>query len=124
MLGVAGPVIENYSRTTNLPWTIDGRAIAKQFNIPRVQLLNDLEATAYGLLWLRPDELEVLNAGNPPKNGRPGSHCAGTGLGEGIIIWDGKHTVPCRPREVIRILHPTMIKKLNCSDISGLSISM
>ena len=64
--GIAGPVIDNRCQTTNLPWVIDGRIIAKQFNIPQAQLINDLEATAYGLLWLRPDELEVLNAGNPP----------------------------------------------------------
>ena len=73
------------------PLDIDGRAIAKQFNIPRVQLLNDLEATAYGLLWLRPDELEVLNAGNPPnKRQALALIAAGTGLGEGILFWDGK----------------------------------
>ncbi|HEY5932612.1 MAG TPA: glucokinase [Nitrospira sp.] len=89
--GVAGPVIDNRCQTTNLPWVIDGRTIAKQFNIPRAQLLNDLEATAYGLLWLRPDELEVLNAGNPPnKRQALALVAAGTGLGEGILFWDGK----------------------------------
>ncbi|HEU5407796.1 MAG TPA: glucokinase, partial [Nitrospira sp.] len=89
--GIAGPVIDNRCQTTNLPWVIDGRTIAKQFNIPRVQLLNDLEATAYGLLWLRPDELEILNAGNPPnKRQALALIAAGTGLGEGILFWDGK----------------------------------
>ncbi|MGE3976505.1 MAG: glucokinase [Nitrospira sp.] len=89
--GIAGPVIDNRCQTTNLPWVIDGRTIAKQFNIPRVQLLNDLEATAYGLLWLRPDELEILNAGNPPnKRQALALVAAGTGLGEGILFWDGK----------------------------------
>lgn len=89
--GIAGPVIDNRCQTTNLPWVIDGRTIAKQFNIPQAQLLNDLEATAYGLLWLRPDELEVLNAGNPPnKRQALALIAAGTGLGEGILFWDGK----------------------------------
>ncbi|MFY4729902.1 glucokinase [Nitrospira sp. BLG_2] len=89
--GVAGPVIDNRCQTTNLPWVIDGRTIAKQFNIPRAQLLNDLEATAYGILWLRPDELEVLNAGSPPKKRQAlALIAAGTGLGEGILFWDGK----------------------------------
>ncbi len=56
-----------------------------------MQLLNDLEATAYGLLWLRPDELEVLNVGNPPKKRQAlALIAAGTGLGEGILFWDGK----------------------------------
>ncbi|WHZ27430.1 MAG: Glucokinase [Nitrospira sp.] len=89
--GIAGPVIDNRCQTTNLPWVIDGRIIAKQFNIPQAQLINDLEATAYGLLWLRPDELEVLNAGNPPsKRQALALIAAGTGLGEGILFWDGK----------------------------------
>lgn len=93
--GVAGPVIDNHSRTTNLPWVVDGSAIAKQFDIPRVQLLNDLEATAYGILWLRPDELEVLNPGSPPRKRQAlALIAAGTGLGEGILFWDGKSYRP------------------------------
>lgn len=93
--GVAGPVFENHSRTTNLPWVIDGHQIAKQFDIPRVQLLNDLEATAYGILLLRPDELEVLNPGTPPKQRQAlALIAAGTGLGEAILFWDGKSYRP------------------------------
>lgn len=93
--GVAGPVIDNHSHTTNLPWEIDGPSIAKQFDIPRVQLINDLAATAYGILWLRPDEVEVLNSGNPPKKRQAlALIAAGTGLGEGILFWDGKSYRP------------------------------
>jgi glucokinase len=93
--GIAGPVIENHSQTTNLPWVVDGAAIAKRFDIPRVQLLNDLEATAYGILLLRPDELEVLNPGNPPKKRQAlALIAAGTGLGEAILFWDGKSYRP------------------------------
>lgn len=93
--GVAGPVIENYSHTTNLPWVVDGPQIAKQFGIPRVQLLNDLEATAYGILLLRSDELEVLNPGTPPgKRQALALIAAGTGLGEAILFWDGKSYRP------------------------------
>jgi glucokinase len=93
--GIAGPIIDNRCQTTNLPWIVDGPAIGKQFGIPRVQLLNDLEATAYGILWLRPDELEVLNTGNPPKKRQAFALiAAGTGLGEGILFWDGKSYRP------------------------------
>ncbi len=88
--GVAGPVIENRSHTTNLPWVIDGHSIAKQFDIPYVRLLNDLEATAHGVLLLRPDEVEVLNAGTPPARRQAlALIAAGTGLGEAILFWDG-----------------------------------
>lgn len=93
--GIAGPVIDNHSETTNLPWVVDGPSIAKQFSIPRVQLLNDLEATAYGIAWLRPGELEILNAGSPPKKRQAlALIAAGTGLGEAILFWDGKSYRP------------------------------
>jgi glucokinase len=88
--GIAGPVIDNRSQTTNLPWVIDGPRIAEQFDIPHVRLLNDLEATAYGILLLRPDEIEVLNPGVPPKKRQAlALIAAGTGLGEAILFWDG-----------------------------------
>lgn len=93
--GIAGPVIENTSKTTNLPWVVDGAALAKRFKIPHVRLLNDLEATAYGLLVLKPNEADILNAGTPPKTkGAMALIAAGTGLGEAILFWDGKTYKP------------------------------
>lgn len=93
--GIAGPVIDNHCETTNLPWVVDGPTIGSRFSIPRVQLLNDLEATAYGILSLRSDELEVLNVGNPPKKRQAlALIAAGTGLGEGILFWDGRSYRP------------------------------
>jgi len=93
--GVAGPVIQNHVHTTNLPWVIDGPTLAKQFDIPAVQLLNDLEATAHGLLLLRPDELYQLNAGKQvPDKQAIALIAAGTGLGEAILFWDGKQYRP------------------------------
>jgi glucokinase len=93
--GIAGPVIQNVSRTTNLPWVVDGAALAKRFDVPKVRLLNDLEATAYGLLLLRPDELHTLNAGQPhPEKQAIGLIAAGTGLGECILFWDGRRYKP------------------------------
>lgn len=88
--GVAGPVFQNHSRTTNLPWVVDGPALSKQFDIRHVQLLNDLEAMAHGILLLRPDELVTLNAGTPPTHKQAiALIAAGTGLGESILFWDG-----------------------------------
>lgn len=93
--GVAGPVIRNRCQTTNLPWVVDGTLLAERFALPRVRLLNDLEATAYGLLVLRPDEVEVLNAGTPPES--PAALAliaAGTGLGEAILFPHRSHYHP------------------------------
>jgi glucokinase len=93
--GVAGPVFQNHSRTTNLPWVVDGPALSKQFDIRHVQLLNDLEAMAYGILLLRPDELVTLNVGTPPSHKQAiALIAAGTGLGESILFWDGQRYRP------------------------------
>ncbi|RIK57939.1 MAG: glucokinase [Nitrospira sp.] len=78
-----------------LPWIIDGGTLSTRFNIPHVRLLNDLEATAYGLPFLRLDELVVLNAGTPPQTKQAlALIAAGTGLGESILYWDGTRYRP------------------------------
>ncbi|MFO0774953.1 MAG: glucokinase [Nitrospiraceae bacterium] len=93
--GVAGPVIDNRCQTTNLPWVISGADLATTFKIPHVRLLNDLEATAHGLLLLRTDEIVTLNAGTPPKSRRClALIAAGTGLGEAILVWTGQRYQP------------------------------
>src|SRR5581483_3334940 len=94
-IGVAGPVIENRCKTTNLPWVVDGAIIADTFQIARVRLLNDLEATAYGLLVLTPDETVTLNKGAAPAAKQAiALIAAGTGLGESILFWDGRRYRP------------------------------
>jgi glucokinase len=74
---------------------VDGAQVSKQFDIGYVQLINDLEAMAYGILLLRPDELVTLNAGTSPS--RPQAIAliaAGTGLGQSILFWDGNRYRP------------------------------
>ncbi len=89
--GVAGPVIDGKAKTTNLPWTLDERLLAEASGSPRVRLLNDLEAAAYGMLRLRPDEQAVLNRGVARSGpGNVAVIAAGTGLGEAMLIWDGE----------------------------------
>ena len=43
-LAIAGPVVEQRVKTTNLPWLVDARTITKKFSIKKVTLLNDLMA--------------------------------------------------------------------------------
>ena len=92
--GIAGPVKQQRCETTNLPWVIDAHEIAQRFDIATVQLLNDLEAAAYGVL-----ELEVfhdLNHKAVPQAGHIAVIAAGTGLGEAILFFDGQmhHAMP------------------------------
>jgi glucokinase len=87
---VAGPVADGRSRVTNLPWELDERRLASQLGTPRVKLLNDLEATAYGMLHLTPEQICSLNVGQrPARKGHVAVIAAGTGLGEALLYWDG-----------------------------------
>ncbi len=87
--GVAGPVVEQRCRTTNLPWVLDAELLKQRFNIERVRLLNDLEAMALGMLQLPEQELIELNPNAEVKIGNKAVIAAGTGLGEAILYWDG-----------------------------------
>ena len=92
-LGVAGPVREGRCRTTNLPWELDERELADAVDAPAVKLLNDVEAAAFGMLYLREDEFVVINRGVPTR-GNIAVIAAGTGLGESILAWDGRRHFP------------------------------
>jgi glucokinase len=87
--GVAGPVIDGKSKTPNLPWVLDVREISRSLGLESVVLINDLEATVYGVLTLNAEHVVVLNEGLPPLEGNMCLIAAGTGLGEAMIYWDG-----------------------------------
>ncbi|MEW6746348.1 MAG: glucokinase [Planctomycetota bacterium] len=92
--GVAGPVREGRVRTTNLPWVVDGAHLAMALGIPRVLVINDLEAMAYGVLVVPRKELLVLNEGVAGATGNAAVIAAGTGLGEAGLFWDGREHRP------------------------------
>lgn len=83
--GIAGPVINNEVKTTNLPWRIAATGIMEQFGINRVILMNDIVAKAYGLENLQPEKFIELNAGTPVHNGNFGLIAAGAGLGQALV---------------------------------------
>jgi len=57
-------------------------------------LLNDLEATAYGLPALGADDVLTLQSGIPNASGNTAVIAAGTGLGEAGLFWDGLQQHP------------------------------
>ena len=89
--GVAGPVHNGRSVATNLPWVVDAATLARELGLSRVWVINDLEATAYGVGALGPADFVTLNAGAADAAGNAAIIAAGTGLGEAGMCWDG-HT--------------------------------
>jgi glucokinase len=82
-------------RTTNLPWTADERRLARDLNIPRVQLVNDLAALAVGCTQIGRASKVVVARGRAVRGGNMAVIAAGTGLGEALLIWDGAKFLPC-----------------------------
>jgi len=86
--GIAGPVRAGRSETTNLPWIVDAQEVSG-LDIGSVSLLNDLEATAWGIGALDDDDFRTLSDGEPDATGNRTVIAAGTGLGQAGLYWDG-----------------------------------
>jgi glucokinase len=92
--GLPGVVIEGRVHTTNLTWEVSESALQAALKC-RVKLLNDLQTTAFGVRYLAPSELEVLNHGVSPRHkGNVAVIAAGTGLGEAFLCFDGSQHHP------------------------------
>ena len=92
--GVAGPVRDAESRITNLPWHISAAAITSRFRLRRASLLNDLEATAWGIQALGEQDFHTLNPGSAHPAGNAAVIAAGTGLGEAGLCRAGERLQP------------------------------
>jgi len=87
--GVPGPVRDGHCHTTNLPWVVDARDLSLALRIPRVLVINDLEAAAAGISDLAPGMRVTIRPGTPDPTGNAALIAPGTGLGEAGLYWDG-----------------------------------
>src|SRR5580765_7506710 len=92
--GLPGPVRDGRLKLTNLPWTLDVRDLSRSLSIEHVFLINDLEANGYGIPELAPEMIYTLHEGDANAGGHRGLVSAGTGLGQALLIWDGKKHLP------------------------------
>lgn len=83
--GVAGPVVGNRARLTNITWDVSALEMTARLGTPRVQLLNDLEAMANSAGVLTSDEVVLLQEGVMRADGNAAVIAAGTGLGEAYL---------------------------------------
>ena len=92
--GIAGPVLNDVVKTSNLPWRVDARLVEASTGLNRVALINDLEANAYGVDAIEAADLETLQEGNVDPRGNACIISAGTGLGEAGYFFDGEYLRP------------------------------
>jgi glucokinase len=90
--GIAGPVANGRVEASNLPWIVESERLAAELKLKSARLINDLEATGWGVGALQPSDLVLLNTVTAKDGQAIGNQCviaAGTGLGEGGLYWDG-----------------------------------
>jgi glucokinase len=90
--GVAGPVCDAKVSITNLSWIVDRNVLRTRFGT--VSLINDVEATGFGIASLAPDDLLSLNDGQGQDGAPAALIAAGTGLGEAILLPHGASRIP------------------------------
>ena len=88
--GVAGTVINQECKITNLSWRVSVEGIRQTTGAKQVYLLNDLAATAWAvaLANMQYEEINTRFEGVKPCSGDIAILSAGTGLGEAILIQD------------------------------------
>jgi glucokinase len=89
---IAGPVINDTSKLTNIGWTLEANRLAQELSIAKVTLINDFVAVGYGVLGLEPSDIHTLQAGKREENAPIAVLGAGTGLGQCFLIYaDGAY---------------------------------
>ena len=91
--GIAGPVTNGRVVASNLPWVVESKLLASELQIRKAALINDLEATGWGIGALSASDLvplnEIARKSGATVVGNQAVIAAGTGLGEGGLYWDG-----------------------------------
>ncbi|MES1024786.1 glucokinase [Gloeocapsa sp. BRSZ] len=87
---IAGPVVNNTVKLTNLAWFLDSQRLEQELKIAPISLINDFAAVSYGVLGLKEEDLHTLQAGKPQPLAPVAVIGAGTGLGQGFLIKKGE----------------------------------
>ncbi|MGO9607976.1 MAG: glucokinase [Candidatus Binataceae bacterium] len=84
--GVPGPVIGGTATPSNIRWQISDKAMSSALGGVQVALINDLGASAYGVIHLPDTDSVVINPGASLMHGNIALIAAGTGLGEAALL--------------------------------------
>jgi len=89
--GGAGAVVHGTLHGTYVPWALEARKLAAHLHVREVLLINDVEAAAFSVPFLSSQDFLNLNQGSAEPHKTQALISAGTGLGEAILFWDGRH---------------------------------
>lgn len=90
-IAIACPVIDGECTAPNLPWKVSAATLAAEIEIPRTTIINDFVAVGYAVELLGQSDLATLQEGDPTPEGPIALIGAGTGLGQGFLLWDNGH---------------------------------
>lgn len=85
-LAIAGAVLKDHARFSNLDWSVDAAALRRAFGIQRVELINDFAAQALAVPRLASHDLRNLGpASSTTSGGTIAVIGAGTGFGAAAL---------------------------------------
>jgi glucokinase len=93
-MAVPGPVLDGKSSPSRLGWNLDVEDFKRDFGFENVYMLNDLEASAYGMGLLQDSDLEAIYTSGHLEKGNVAIIAPGNGLGEAGYFFDGKYLRP------------------------------
>jgi len=93
-VAVPGPVIGGKSEPQRLSWKLDAEEIKNATGIDKVYLINDLEASAYGLGANEDGNILTIHETADFSPGNVAILAPGDGLGEAGLFWDGDSLRP------------------------------
>lgn len=93
-IAVPGPVLNGKSNPVRLGWNFDVEEFKSEFGFEKVNMLNDLEASAYGMGLLEDSEMDAIYTSGHLEKGNVAILAPGNGLGEAGYFFDGKYLRP------------------------------
>ena len=93
-VAVPGPVLAGKSAPQRLSWALDTEEIKNATSVSEVFLINDLEASAYGLEQVAAENLVTIHDSGNFTPGNAVLLAPGDGLGEAALFWDGSFLRP------------------------------
>ena len=91
---VAGPVTDDVIEFTNSPWVLDIANVRAAMALEVLDVINDFEALAAGVAFLREDDLITVKTGEAEPDAPVLVIGPGTGLGQALIVpFEGRRKI-------------------------------